>query len=509
MKEMEEFIKVAVIGTASYSLGKNLSLPKSINELIGSIRAKSNDEENVFLSSASVVMSYKKAGRLLPILREEIKQSEKETKKICPLDFSKALQSILNNHWDSLLELWLDRCNSFDMVVSPEFLPELLELGKTNPKLHDRLQKVIGNRGQWLASFNEQWSYVFPIQDESLWEIGKLEERKMLLRYVRKNDSKKARELLEKTWSEEDLNTKITFLPYLSENLSLEDEPFLEKVLKEKSNKTWEVAFNLLKSLPDSKLVNRSWEILSSIIRVAQKKSILQSSKIQIEFNLPDSFDKEIKELNFRIGNRKGYTKEENFLFELIALIPPSKWKSVYNITAEKLLPEIQKSKNNKKYLEAFMEATILHQDKDWAEYIISCQKSSEYYRAKLFNSIPFDRRENYILDILRKEKIGTYDTWFFSILEEYSDLWSLEFSLEIFYFLAMLNKMPEKKYLQGIAVCIHKGMAEEIKDKKYFNQLSKQDQNSIEQNKFFEEMSYEMERIIRIREKIVHNIGC
>lgn len=506
MEILDELIKVAIMGTGSQTLSDDLPLPKPIQPLADAIQQKGTDKEDKFLGLSSLLVNYYKAGRELPGVDDiENKPAQEETKKTCSPEFSKLLKIILQKKINPLLNLWLEKCSSSNSIVEAEYIPELLEYSKKYSFMHKVLRNVIGNRGLWLASLNDSWSYVFAVMDESLWETGKLEEREKLLFFLRETDPQKARELVEQTWKEEDLNTKLTFLSCFQQNLSLDDETFLEKRLDEKSNKVWEIAFDLLKSLPNSKLVENSWKILSSFIQLDKKKSIVPSGKVRIQFNLPDSIDEEIKNLNFRLGNRRDYTKEENFLFELISITPPKNWEEEYDISKEKVLTEFNKRNTNKKYLDAFLEATILHRDLEWTKYLLENTKIfqlSNYYLIKLLNIIPHSERERYILKALHSEKIGTYDDWFLNILNDYSYPWTLEFSLEMFYLLGKLRKSTDKGWFQEFSIYMHKGIIEECKTQKFYKKLPKQEQNSIKKD-FFDDLGYEISSIIQLREEI------
>jgi uncharacterized protein YlaN (UPF0358 family) len=63
---------------------------------------------------------------------------------------------------------------------------------------------------------------------------------------MRREAPDKAREWLQEVWKVENANTKASFLHVFMHNLTMADEPMLEEILHDKSQKVREVASRLL-----------------------------------------------------------------------------------------------------------------------------------------------------------------------------------------------------------------------------------------------------------------------
>jgi hypothetical protein len=246
---------------------------------------------------------------------------------------------------------------------------------------------VIAKRGEWLAKLNPDWHYLSVVSVEEAWETGKLEERKEALATLRNQEPARAREWLQEAWKVENANTKASLATILIHHLSMDDEPMLEEMLSDKSQKVREVASKLLFHLPGSRLVNRLWEGAKAWI-VLKKTGSLLSKKTKLELHIPKPLpddithdgiepnrDKFLKEFTSRNPVQKwavqGCTEPEIWLYQIMTVIPPSRWPEQLNIEASIFL-NLLLNNDFSKFLPALFAATTLHKDEVFARVLLN-----------------------------------------------------------------------------------------------------------------------------------------
>lgn len=137
-----------------------------------------------------------------------------------------------------------------------DLLALALEQGRQATSLRPWLDPVLGERGRWLGTLNPQWSYAGGVEEtaspEQLWQEGSVDQRVALLRSERQTDAAGARERLEASLKNLGAKERLLMVQTLAVGLSLEDEPLLEKLLRDRSREVREHAAQLLSCLPGS-----------------------------------------------------------------------------------------------------------------------------------------------------------------------------------------------------------------------------------------------------------------
>ena len=134
-------------------------------------------------------------------------------------------------------------------------------------KLRDAVYPVLGERGSWLSQFNPAWSWVngyvphlesaFPSDAETIWQEGTTTQRCEILRRLRAIDAGKARAWLESAWKQEKAEVRLELLQTLEIGLSVEDEPFLERILDDRAASVKSAVPRLLARIPTSAFAER------------------------------------------------------------------------------------------------------------------------------------------------------------------------------------------------------------------------------------------------------------
>ncbi|WP_333774599.1 DUF5691 domain-containing protein [Streptomyces sp. IBSBF 3136] len=171
-----------------------------------------------------------------------------------------------------LLPQWLAAANAHGYAAPPQALPALLDAARGRTDLRPAALAFAGPRALWLARLNPDWRFALrsapgggatlpdPADGDAvrrLWEEGLFAERVALLAALRARTPAPARELLASTWATERAEDRLMFLDSLRTGLSLEDEPFLEQALGDRSRNVRATAAELLSAVPGSALAAR------------------------------------------------------------------------------------------------------------------------------------------------------------------------------------------------------------------------------------------------------------
>ncbi|MFJ3717036.1 DUF5691 domain-containing protein [Streptomyces sp. NPDC090057] len=171
-----------------------------------------------------------------------------------------------------LLPQWLAAAGAHGYAAPAQALPALLDAARGRTDLRPAALAFAGARALWLARLNPDWRFALraapgggtALPDAGdgeavrrLWQEGLFAERVALLGALRAATPALARELLEETWPTERAEDRLMFLDSLRAGLSIDDEPFLEQALGDRSRNVRATAAELLSSLPGSALARR------------------------------------------------------------------------------------------------------------------------------------------------------------------------------------------------------------------------------------------------------------
>jgi len=225
-------------------------------------------------------------------------------------------------------------------------LPHALLPGAMNvvEELRPAVVAVLGERGRWLARLNPEWAWA--VGDEGdlrdVWDEGDLKERTSVLRRVRERDPALGRAWLSETWRQEKADARSAMLEAFEENLSPEDEPFLESSLGDRSMKVRAVAADLLARLPGSAYALRNAERAEAIIAGYEPPSTgflgrRRSGKLMVE--LPPAVDEGWKrELPGEASPPRKMGERAWTVVRTLEVIPPVYWERRFGATPEELV---------------------------------------------------------------------------------------------------------------------------------------------------------------------------
>ncbi|MCG8349297.1 MAG: DUF5691 domain-containing protein [Chloroflexales bacterium] len=402
-----------LVATALVGAGRlPLRLPPSgepLGDMLGELDA--SDPERTLLGAAAALTLYRRAGRLP-------ERSTGPLPELCPPDelapcapqASRHLVMMLCGTHPKVLPEWLTALAQTGRRLPAEHLVALLELGRRQEALREALLPVLGTRGCWLAAQNPDWDYAasglnqatLSAQSDILktqWETESRAARIALFKQLRRTLPDLARDLLAATWPSEQLDDRKAFIELFAVGLSMDDEPFLEASLDDRSMEVRSAVAHLLGQLAESRLNRRMFE------RVAGSLTLQIGRKPRIEIVLPEAYDKAMQ----RDGVKKDAPKiykigpKAWWLQQMLGFVPPAYWCDQWRITPAQLLEATKNSEWTDLLREAWVAGAGHAHDHAFIELLLPVYlELNDHNKLHLLTEqLPLDRVEAHIVDIL------------------------------------------------------------------------------------------------------------
>lgn len=394
MQNWNDIVNTAMLGTEKKVPDIN-TVPQNLLPAIQLIQQNElTDKEEKFLQTAAVINNYQQCG-VLPVKKENVSiaPAPAEDKPYCSNAALLVLNDILSEENTPLLIFWLQHCVAAGQLVPPELVHRLLQLGAEQKKLQTFISACCGNRGRWLAGFNEAWNFSVNQTAEEMWQTGTPEQRRQILTAVRKENPALAGEWLQQTWAQEDAATKTSFLEILQINISDADEAFLETLSAEKSKKVKELAQDLLKRIPGTAVLQQYENLLRQTVQLKKEKTLLGlSSKTTLQL-LPLADESILKTGIEKLSSSKEFTDEEFIVYQLASFVPPQFWQQHLNTNAEGIIKLMQDDALGKKLLPALVLATKRFCNYEWANAFL---QHSKIFYLDIITLLPSQQKQDY-----------------------------------------------------------------------------------------------------------------
>lgn len=432
MQFWNHIITTSMIGTDKKTVAIT-DLPDSLSSAATTIlENKETDKEDIFLQLASLAFNYRQCA-VSSLQKEQVTlpPAPAEEKEYCHSLAHQVLKDILSEESIPLLKFWLELCEEKNKLVPPKMIASLFSACEQQKSLHFLVGACCGNRGEWLSRFNAAWNFSAGESNEELFQTGTLEQRKTVLKTLRKTDPNKARAWLQKVWPQEDATTKTTLLEVLRINIGAEDIPFLESLSTEKSKKVKDESVNLLKQIPDSTIIKKYQELIRKSVSVKKEKSLLNfMGKMVLDFQLPSQLEEDIFKSGIeKLSGQKNITDESFIFYQLISYIPPEFWEAHFNLSPKEIVDLFNRSEEGKNNLPALGLAAGRFKNKNWAPHIIDID---DHFYIEIISLLTPDKREKYFMQHITRSPDAVITTAIKSEKE-----WSLELTQQIFKFTA------------------------------------------------------------------------
>lgn len=429
MDEWQKLISNSVIGTSrqQFQLSRltstlhNAQLKQFLQGL------EKLDGEHQILAAAAALSLYQKIGHSPAQTNEPLPiPCADDELPVCNQKVANYFARI-QGEYIQLLPQFLAAIRLANKAAPYQILPDLLTLGQKNIHLREDIIAILGTRGRWLAKLNSDWQYIneyylaIDINNLTLWQTGNRNERIAFLKQLRSQDAQQARELLISGWSQETPEDRVKFVELFKEQLSMDDEPFLESLLDDKRKEVRRIATDLLAQLPESRFQQRMRARVLPLIslKVEKKKSVL-------ELKLPAECDKEMLRDGIEAKKAQGKMGEKTWwLLQMISLLPPATIAQALNISVTELLTIIKQSEWKEMLINAWLMASERYYDEEWLEAMLYHELSVP----KIIQLIKPERAEAVLIDQLLnvQERIPAN---LIDILKVHTHNWSERLSL-------------------------------------------------------------------------------
>jgi hypothetical protein len=352
---MNEFVRAALIG-----LGRDSASPQSgtpVDTLVAD-----GDRERTFLLRAAGRDLYLRAGLVPPKFEGAPEVAPPESLRGCSPQLTQLLTDAADGDGDVYRAIG-EAMTAAKLHLPHRLLPDFLDT--LDPDARAALAPVVGARGQWLARQNATWAWALPdVMTDARWEEGNTEQRVAALHAMRASDAASARAKLEEVWPKEKAEVRTLMLTALRNELSLDDEPFLERALDDRSLNVQVVAENLLARLPQSAFVMRSIERIRPVVQQApaetsiwkKVKSGLSAKALKLVVEPPAA---------------EGSGARARALERLVAAVPLSYWTSQFDARPEQLFDAARATDWSEALIEGWTTAVERQRDSAWAAMLL------------------------------------------------------------------------------------------------------------------------------------------
>lgn len=442
----QELIAHALLGTARQPLLRLPPPDAPVTTLLAGLDPA--EPERAVLGAAAVLSLYRRAGRLPPVDPTPAPTPcPPDPRPVCTAQAAEHLSLMLNGTYSAVVPEWLAAVAAAGQRVPEQHLVALLELGQKQADLQAAILPVLGERGRWLAAQNPAWEYACPrpttaelLADVSrinaIWETSDRATRLALLTRLREQSPLIARTLVEATWSSERADDRAAFVATFVTGLSMDDEPFLEAALDDRSREVRRTAASLLSRLPASRLVQRMIVRVQPLVTWNPPRSSLPIGKsrqpAQIEVTLPDGCDKAMirdgiepkPPQHLQIGERAWW------LQQMISAIPLPFWTQTWNTTPADLLAAARLNAEwGDLLVEGWRMAARNQQDQTWIAALLTAGEIT-HATEDLLQLLSPEQYEAHILRLLQTHPEPLQSTHpAFALLMAHRSTWSYDLS--------------------------------------------------------------------------------
>ncbi|MEM6430793.1 MAG: DUF5691 domain-containing protein [Deinococcota bacterium] len=401
--------------------------------------------EAQLLADAATLGLQRKAGRL-----PQVAEGSFQTLTPCPedslpmaVDSLHLRQLVQGERGDSPLKEWLELCQQAGKRLHITCLPDALSYGRYNVDIRPYISAVLGERGRWLASLNQDWRWVRDtvladtLRDAlgtSSWEESTKEQLHDVVT-TRASAPEQALSFIETIWSDIKADARLALMNVLENNLSQVDEPFLEAALDDSSKRVCARAAKLLARLPQSRLSGRMAARLPDILSLEQQRGHwVMQLRPTAELTNGLKRDGLSDDRQSQGGKKASYTQQ------VLERVPLMHLTTHFEQDPNTLINAAVKNKDwTALILGAWFKRTVLEDNKVWAQvFMVNWDKLGKflpsYALASLFSMVvQADEQDAALLKQVQNAPSPLYkQSDLVSLLSVHGGSWSVELSKQV-----------------------------------------------------------------------------
>ncbi len=419
----DSLFKTALLGT-SQSQREWTDLPQEILALFAESPGAS--PEAALLDRYAANLLFTRSGQRPQTGLPRPSEAPKDMNPECTLTAASLFLDLLDAHRHELLLEWLELAEKGGLRLPARLLPQLLDLAKRQPAFRKAALAVADARGQWLMQFNPNWQFATTQVDEGLWQTGTKDERAAVLRHVRSTNPEKARSLIQETWATDPAEDRSRWVEFLGQELSTDDEPFLETCLDDRSARVREAAADRLAKLPASRLVLRMIERAEPLLRLvppipANLLKLKKGTAARFEVTLPDTFDKTWLRDGLKEKPSERLGAKQWHLYQILSYVPLAHWTTTLKINPEAILAALPEDFSGL-IIRAFVNSYANVPESTWTLSLIEHFPGKAEISADFYPAIPVEQRPSAI-KVLAKRADEQSGYWLSHILNAWKPL--------------------------------------------------------------------------------------
>jgi hypothetical protein len=450
--------RMAIIGTARAG-AEPVRTASPVDDLAAPLGAEDRERTLLLLAGAQAV--YRLAGQAAP-LSTTPPPAPAPTETLAPLsEGAAALIASLRGEAakrDLLIEA-AHRIATVRRRLSHGMLPGLLD--EKDAALRAAFRPILGERGLWLASFNDAWKWALqpadagrelPPDAERIWEEGSFAERRAILAKLRAVAPAQTREWLSVVWAKEKAEQRVELLKTFTVGLGADDESFLETLLDDRSAAVRAEAAAQLCRIPTSALAARMIARADAMLSFTRptsggltkrlKAAIGAGATGSIAVTLPSAIDPawERDGIPEKPPAGSGIGQKALWLARTLAMVPLDHWREKFGVAADEIVAASNGSEWQENLLEGWTKsATNLGGEgwlsplwRAWVELAKTRKQAwsaAQTALADLFRASPQADREQRILELLHSPIPGA-GAVLSTALAELARPWRREFTM-------------------------------------------------------------------------------
>lgn len=380
---MERLVDAALVGTGR--TGDRLAAPGTPTATLVAALPDLTPARRLLLAAGARAI-YIQAGHPLGPTIPPAAPAPPDQLPACSAGAANLLDQLLTRDEGGILPEALARLQRAGLRLPHRLIVAALAAGQRRTELRPLLVPALDRRGRWLAAQNPAWGWVagagiaatddLPNDAETLWQEGTTPQRLALLRRLRAHDPATARDWVAASWKSEKADFRSQALALFAVGLSLDDEPFLEAALDDRSQAVRSEAAQLLARQHDSALSRRMRERADALLAYTPHKRGLFRALTQaisgdaarggLSVRLPDDLDRGWQRDGIEPKPRTGLGKGAWWLLCVLAAVPPRHWTTRFAATPAELVAAAISQEWGQEIIEGWSRAAITARDGAW-----------------------------------------------------------------------------------------------------------------------------------------------
>lgn len=404
MNDWDNMVKVALLGTHREPFLQepgDTPLARLLDQLAASGPA------HRLLSSAGTTDLYEQVGRSpVRVMRETaVLLAPADDRSPCSVQAEYFLSRMLSGQQRNLLPEFLTALQRSNLRVPNTLIPNLLTHGAKVVATRPTIIPLLSARDRQLASQNAAWAYASPEMESwaglrRIWDDSPSNKRQSLVKQLRATTPDRGRDLLAATWKIDPDHQRIRMLKSLETGLSMNDEPFLETALDDRSQQIRLQAAELLAFLPESRLCQRMAK------RVADFFAWTPEQELRISVSFPSIRPDMIRD--GVVGSKSkslARVRAQRFI-QIVGAVPLNYWTDNWDGSPQRILQAVIASNWTRTLFSGLSWAAFRQRNDTWAKAILQT-RGLEAATGKLVDLLSPEEYTRLIKGILAEDNLA------------------------------------------------------------------------------------------------------